>query len=288
MVPTNEDGMSDEKRCHRADKCYAAERTDDDRLVGAPSNRPLCEVCEQSVAYALEDAPHLYVQLRNATLNRATGERTADLVHISRGSPLPLNGRALDLGEQLHWLLTTWEDEVRSIARLSYSEREGKREGRQITDAASLLAAHLTAWIAAPLTEFRLTRKADNGSFSYHLFEQSGVDAACALLTWRNTARNLPGLDTDAPKALRKYEQPCPACGVRAVTHRAGDDLMHCQSCGATQPYLPTLPRDDEEAERLREKWQSMQRDDRGPEQAVDGQDARAGRAAHTWTGDVA
>ena len=276
------------RRCTRRDKCYTAERDHNDHLIGGPSNRPLCDVCEQAVTYALEDAPHLYARVRNATLTRPVGQRSADLVHISRGSPLPINGRAMDLGEQLHWLLTTWEDEVRSIAHLSYAEREGKREGRQVADAATLLAAHLTAWICAPLTEFRLTRTSDNGSFAYHLFEQSGVDATCALLTWRNTVRNLPGLDADAPKALRKYEQPCPNCGVRAVTHRAGDDLMHCQSCGATQQYLPTLPRDDEEAERLRQKFLAMQRDERGPEAAVDGQDARAGRAAHTWKDDVA
>jgi hypothetical protein len=165
------------------------------------------------------------------------------MVTASKSSPLPLNAQALHLTDELHWLLTTWEDEVRSIARLSYPEMSGQREGRQVQEAALLLAAHLTAWIAAPVREFQLTRTHDNGSFTYHRMEQSGAQAAIALLDWRNTVRNLPGLDTKASKAVRKYEQPCLSCGVRAITHHAGDDLMQCQSCWATAPYLPTLPR---------------------------------------------
>ena len=72
--------------------------------------------------------------------------------------------------------------------------------------------------------------------------EQSGVEAAMLLLDLRSQARNLPGLDVRAPKAVRRYEERCPACGVRAITHRAGDDLMRCESCGATEEYRPTLP----------------------------------------------
>lgn len=36
---------------------------------------------------------------------------------------------------------------------------------------------------------------------------------------------------------VTRMQAPCPACGVRAVTHRPGEDLMQCQSCGATAPY---------------------------------------------------
>ncbi|MGY1773521.1 hypothetical protein [Blastococcus sp. SYSU D00813] len=222
-------------RCVRGRHCYAAE-ADGDQLVGAPTDRPLCPVCEQAVARALDDAPALYVRLRGATLTRGQGDRGPQ-VSISRGSPMPLNAAALHLGEELHWLLTTWEDEVRSIAGLTYPHRDGKREGRQVADAARLLSAWLTAWTSAPPTELATSRWTDD-------VEQSGAQAAAQLLTWRATVRRLPGLDVTAPKAVRRYEQRCPACGVRAITHRAGDDLMHCQNCGATSPYLPTLPRE--------------------------------------------
>lgn len=226
-------------RCHRGPHCAAREtHTHADRpyRLGAPSTRPLCEICERLVANALDDAPTLYVDLRNATLTRTAAVRS-EMVSASRGTPLPLNARALDLGEQLHWLLTTWEDEVRSIASLSYPERDGKREGRQVAEAAAVLAAHLTAWISAPSTVLGTSRWTDD-------LTQSGAQAAATLIDWRANVRNLPGLDTKAPKAVRRYEQRCTACGVRAITHRAGDDLMQCQSCGATAPYLPTLPRE--------------------------------------------
>jgi hypothetical protein len=227
-------------RCARAAHCYAPERNGDE-LLGAPCDRPLCDTCERKVRHALEDAPLLYVLLRGATLIRGAAIRT-EMVTASKGSPMPLNTQALDLGEQLWWLLVTWEDEVRRIARLTVRVRHGMREGRQVADAATVLGSHLTAWVAAPPTRFLLHSGHDTATPA--VTEQSGVEAACALLDWRGRVRNMPGMDVRASKALRRYEHPCPACGIRAVTHRAGDDLMQCQNCWATAPYLPTLPRE--------------------------------------------
>lgn len=226
-------------RCERAARCYAHEVLEHDgqrAKLGAVCDRPLCDTCERAVAQALEDAPGLYRDLRNATLIAVAAVRS-EMVSASRGTPLPLNARPLHLTEQLHWLLTTWEDEVRSIAGLSYPDRVGKREGRQVQEAAVLLGAHLSAWLSAPVTTLATSRWTED-------VEQSGAGAAAALLDWRSEVRNLPGLDVRAAKAIRRYEHRCPACGVRAVTHRAGDDLMQCQSCLATAPYLPTLPRE--------------------------------------------
>lgn len=229
------------RRCARGARCRGAERDESATLVGAPADRPLCEADERAVAHALDDAPALYLDLRNATLVRTQAVRT-EMVTTSRGHGLPLNGRALHLAEELWWLLVSWEDEVRRIASASDRVRSGKREGRQVADAAAFLGAHLTAWIAAPATLFQVNSGRDPSTDA--AVEQSGVAAALALLDWRSNVRNLPGLDKKAAKAVRRYEQRCPACGVRAITHRAGDDLMQCQNCGATQPYLPTLPRD--------------------------------------------
>lgn len=235
---------AEEHRCERGPRCAGRQPDEHGGWQASVCGRDLCDHCETQIADALDQAAVLYVQLRAATL---TGHGTAtigEFVTRSKGSPLPLNARALHLGEELHWLLTTWEDVVRDVAGLSLPDRDGKREGRQVADAARLLAAWLPAWLSAPAQEFRLTRTFDNGDPGYHLAEQCGWQAAVHLLDWRNTVRNLPGLDVKAPKAVRRYTQPCPGCGVRAVTHRAGDDLMQCQNCRATQPYLPTLPRE--------------------------------------------
>lgn len=243
-------------RCVRAARCYAHERSDQVDANGKPiklgavCDRPLCDTCERAVSQALDQAPALYVQLRNHTLLRTAAVRT-EMVTASRGAPLPLNTQALHLTEDLWWLLVSWEDEIRRIARLTDRPRVGRREGRQVADAAALLGSHLTAWIAAPVTAFVVTSGRDwwwtrDGQrvATDAAIEQSGADAASALLDWRGHVRNLPGLDAQAPKKVRRYEERCPACGVRAITHTAGDDLMQCQSCGATEEYRPTLPRE--------------------------------------------
>jgi hypothetical protein len=169
------------------------------------------------LAPLLDDAPTLYVQLRAATLLPGQAEQT-EQVTISRGSPMPLNTAAFHYAEQLANLLGDGEDEVRRVARWTRRRTDGIREGRQVADSARFLERNLTAWISA--------------------------DAAqpCELLDWRSAVRRLPGFDPYASKAVRRYTQRCPGCGVRAITHRAGDDLMVCQNCGATHPYQPTLP----------------------------------------------
>ena len=236
--------MSGPHRCERAGRCYAHELLEQNgqtTKVGKVCDRPLCDLCESAVARALDDAPRLYVRLRQATLIKGAAVRS-EMVSASRSHPLPLNTPALHLGEQLWWLLVVWEDEVRRIASASPRPLEGRREGRQVADAARFLAAHLTAWLAAPTTPFQVNTGHDPSTDA--AIEQSGVEAASALLDWRASVRNLPGLDRTASKAVRRYEQRCPACGVRAITHVAGDDLMQCQSCGATQDYMPSLPRE--------------------------------------------
>ena len=223
-------------RCARGARCYTAE-PHGDTLVGGPATRPLCDVCEGAVARVLTDTPQLYVRLRLAARQRTIADRGPN-VRTTSSHPMPLNAAALHAAEQLHDLLTRWEDEVRLIARLREADRTAMREGRQVQQAAGLLAAHLTAWLNAPTTAFSPDRWQPE-------YDQSGAQAASTLLDWRQHVRRLPGLDTTAPKALRRYTQPCKTCGIRAITHRAGDDLTQCQSCGATHPYMPPLPDGD-------------------------------------------
>lgn len=199
-------------RCTRGTACYAADTTQqggDTTRVGAACDRPLCDVCTAAVARALDDTPQLYVRVRLKTLDRdVTGP--GEQVTISRGSPMPLHGRALHLGEDLAELLTRAENDVRTVARLTPAVRDGRREGRRIVDACRLLAAHLTAWITVDVAQ------------------------PMALLEWRATARRLPGVDATGPKAVRRFDEPCMYCGVKAVTYRSGDDLVYCQACAAS------------------------------------------------------
>lgn len=227
-------------RCERAGRCYASERDPANlqvvHLVGAATDRQLCDLCEQAVERVLNQAPWLYRDLRDHTLRTSSAARS-EMVTTSRGNPLPLNASALHLAEQLHQLLTRWEDEVRTAAGLTDAVRTGRREGRQVMDAATVLAGRLRVWLGLPSTAFAVSRQEPE-------IDQSGVEAAVELLEWRSQVRNLPGLDRDAKQAVKRYRDfRCPACGIRGtVTHRAGDDLMQCQNCQATHEYLPTLP----------------------------------------------
>ena len=200
-------------RCTRGTACYAAETVElpdgTKTKLGHPCDRPLCDVCTAAVNRALDDVPELYVRVRLKTLDRdVTGP--GEQVTTSRGSPMPLHGRALHLGEDLADLLRRAEDDVRAVARLTPAVRDGRREAVQVKAACVLLANHLTAWITVDV--------------------QQPID----LLDWRATARRLPGLDPTAAKAVRRFDEPCMYCGVRAVTYRSGDNTVHCQSCAAS------------------------------------------------------
>lgn len=222
--------MLEQRRCQRGDRCLTAAKDDAGQLVPGPADRAFCQPDEDAIARALEDVPALYVGVRNATLTKGSHKRPDQKVKEAAGSPMPLNGHQLDLGEQVHWLLTTWEDIVRDIAGLTSSTRrawdewertEGRaREGREVQAAAELLGKFLTVWLSAPSNLIVLTRTQD--------VEQAGWEAALNLLSWRTQAF----ADTPkAPKRTLRYDTPCMYCGVAAVCHRAGDDLVQCHSC---------------------------------------------------------
>lgn len=207
--------MTDAHRCARGPACRDFELADDRDEQGRPiklgavCDRPLCDGCERAVTRALLDAPALYVRLRGATLMPGQADQTGEKVTKSAGSPMPLNAAALHLGEQLAGILGTGEDLVRYTARWTRRRTDGLREGRRVEDSARFLERNLTAWITADVSQ------------------------PMTLLDWRAAVRRLPGFDPAAGKALRRYDEPCMYCAVRAVTYQSGDDHVYCQNCGA-------------------------------------------------------
>jgi len=188
-------------RCRRGHRCRASVR-EGDTMVGAPTMRPLCDACEAAVDTALHDTPGLYVALRNATLTKpvvAPNERVGGSIE----RPLPLNSRALDLGEQLWWVLCVGEDDVRRLAtNYTEAQRWGKREGRQVQDAAEFLAAHLTAWC---------TNRPDDAG---------GLIDLCG-----SVRRFLDG------RVTSRSAITCPACKGSVYLSKNGG---HCAACGKT------------------------------------------------------
>ncbi|MCZ2837153.1 hypothetical protein [Modestobacter sp. VKM Ac-2985] len=210
---------TDEERCRRGAQCLAAERVDTGR-VGAPSSRPLCDPCTDAVRQALGDAPELYVRLRLG-LGDAGSTAPSEQVTKSKGSPLPLNASKLDLTDQLHWLATTWADEVIHTAGRPGPDRTSQPEGAQIADSCQLLLRYLTVWTVHAPVDLNVTRTES--------ITQSGWEAADVLLTWKRAARRNLGLT----ELTHRPPEPCPACDVPGVLERRdGDDKVRCSNCG--------------------------------------------------------
>lgn len=239
-------------RCSRGRACAAAEVLavgDEQRVkVGAPAARPLCDTCERAVTSVLADVPKLYADLEQAMPHRSSRGSSSGARSGPLGSPLMLNGRALHLQEDVHQLLTVWEDVVRDAAGLSPVtrtdedpwERTKRRglAGRETQMAARLLAAHLTAWLVHPPIEYAVTRSTadpDDPRAAPELdapvyVTEAGWKAADRLLSWKYRVRSTLGLT----QATTLRDEPCMYCEVRAVVETAGDDHIRCNACGRT------------------------------------------------------
>lgn len=211
-------------RCTRRNRCLAAELDEHDAVVGAVSARPLCDPCTQATASALRDAPELYVRLRLALRHPSQSTGGGEKVTKSKGSPLPLNASALDLTEQLHWLVTTWADEVIHTAGRPAPDRTSQPEAQQIADACALLITYLQVWVVHQPTELATHRIGRQ----WITIEQAGWQAAATLIDWKRAARRNLGL----ARLTHRPPEPCPRCNVPGVLERRdGDDKVRCTNC---------------------------------------------------------
>lgn len=260
-------------RCRRADRCADPEKVADELVGAATDGGPLCSADRARVNAALVEAPELYVRLRLG-ITTSAGTGSSERVTRSKGQPLPLNAGALDLTEQLHWLSTTWADEVITAAARPTVDRASQPEAQQVDDACLLLRTYLPLWIRHQPVELNVTRT--------QTIEQAGWTAAGLLLDWKTKARRALGLST----LVHRPPEPCPACNVEGVLERRdGAGKVSCTNCGKawTLEMYETFVHAWVGSGPSKERPTMIGR--RGPETAVDGQDARRGSAAHLEVG---
>jgi hypothetical protein len=218
----------------RGSACTAAE-LENDHTVGATSDRALCRACEQETAGALADAPQLYVQLRNLTLDRFGAGPMGDRVTRSRSGSFGLNASPLHLTEALHWQMTGWADEVITTAERPAVDRASQPEGSQVDDACLLLSRYLSVWISLGETDFQVTRgnadpddpKAEPTTDTVTM-SMAGWQGCDWLINWRTSAERLLKL----PLLVHYPPEPCPACDTRnALRRKDGEDKVWCSVC---------------------------------------------------------
>jgi hypothetical protein len=282
----NDEQPATQHRCERGRRCHAAELDPQDNVVGAPCDRLLCRTCETAVTNALNDAPHLYDDLREQARdrgNQAQGQR----VSSSRPGSFGLNLGPLDATERLHWHLTTWADEVISTANRPTVDRIAQPERDQVADACILLTRYLSVWVAHQPAEFQLTRNTADPedpkiqpSDDTVTATQAGWEACDWLIEWQASAERMLKI----PLLVHYPPEPCPACNQPGVLKRKdGDDKVSCIACKKSWTLAMY--------ETFVHAWvgntgngaaEPDPAPHRGPASAADGHDARRGTRAET------
>lgn len=215
-----------EPRCVRADRCADSVMVEG-LVVGAAVNTSagLCLADERHVRSAIAGLPEVYVRL-NLQLGRATsgaaeyGSGTPEL-------PVPLRLDIEGLQRELVAEATRWAEPVSEAARLPWDTQNARdsRPGPLLQHACSLLADRLPVLLAL--------RGVAQVVFDEHhhrtVLERDGVDGALRLLALSSRAGRVLAVD----RRVYRLPEPCPTCGVSAIEHADGADVVDCRDCGA-------------------------------------------------------
>jgi ribosomal protein S27E len=234
--------VSDVYRCRREARCAnrtQAHTTDGPAWVGAASSRVLCDTCASDLLAALAELPTLLGLLedeRPRSLGVVLESRVGGTVDPRK---IPIRE---DVDALQHAIVDTarcWEEIVRDVAGDAPPERRPARalltpaSGPSVTDrmrasligSVSLLRARLPVLLA--LTPTEVERDGDWTTLD-------GGDACLELLDLHHRARKHVG---QWRRVTHYPNDPCPACGVPAITHLDGSDVVRCGSCGETETW---------------------------------------------------
>ncbi|MER5420356.1 hypothetical protein [Streptosporangium roseum] len=225
-APADYDGM---RECARAGRCSdpridtAGGKT---TRLPALTPRAFCDSCRGAIARALDALPMLFVRV-HMELGGIRGEAGGPVVSVSKSAPVPLSLQADELIRLILATLVSWEERVRTVARLSELDTatsRRRRDGAVLTQAYTILAAHLDALLA--LEPEPMIRDGE-------LVELGGADAGLDVLylAWRCEA-----LLTETTKAARHLGGiPC-QCGFCELYEVLVDGQFagaKCRQCGA-------------------------------------------------------
>ncbi|WP_433237771.1 hypothetical protein ACQPYK_29565 [Streptosporangium sp. CA-135522] len=140
-------------------ECACAGRCSDPRIetaggkttrLPALTPRAFCDADRGAIARALDDLPTLFVRV-HMELGAARAVVGGPVVSISKSAPVPLSLAVDELIRLILSTLVSWEERVRTVARLSELDTgtsRRRRDGAVLTQAFTVLAAHLDVLLA--------------------------------------------------------------------------------------------------------------------------------------------
>ncbi|MEU7831360.1 hypothetical protein [Nonomuraea sp. NPDC049129] len=230
--PNADDGHwrdNGQRECARGDRCS------DPRLVaqGAKTVRlpaltyqAFCHQDRNAVAKALNDLPMLFVRVHQRLDKTFAAAGGGPIVAMSKTAPVPLSLPADELLRLLLATLVSWEERVRTVARLAALDTvtsRRRRDGAILTQAWTILAAHLDALLALPAEPMP---RGDS------IEDLSGVDAGLELL---HLAYRCRAFLTDTKQAARHLSGVYCDCGFAELYEVLDDDGQpdgaRCRTC---------------------------------------------------------
>ncbi|MEU6709972.1 hypothetical protein ABZ897_00720 [Nonomuraea sp. NPDC046802] len=226
------DDITDEgqRECSRGDRCSDPRiATESGRTVRLPAltYQAFCPTDRNAISKALNDLPELFVRVHQR-LNKSTAVAGGPVVTVSKSAPVPLSLAADELKRLVLATLVSWEERVRTVARLKRLDTDTsrrRRDGVVFTQAWTLLASHLDALLALD---------AEPMMRDDELVDLSGADAGLDLLYLTHRCRRFL---TDTKQPPRHLSGVYCDCGYPELYETLDDDGQpagaSCRQCRA-------------------------------------------------------
>ncbi|SET49881.1 hypothetical protein [Nonomuraea wenchangensis] len=223
-----EDGQ---RECARGDRCSAPRLSDESgRTVRLPAltYQAFCPQDRNAISKALNDLPELFVRVHQRLDKTFQAVAGGPIVAVSKTAPVPLSLAADELLRLILATLVSWEERVRTVARLKpldTATSRRRRDGVVFSQSWTILAAHLDALLA--LGAEPMLR---DGEF----VDLDGADAGLDLLDLAHRCRRFL---TDTKQPSRHLSGVYCDCGYPELFELLDDDGQpagaRCRQCRA-------------------------------------------------------
>ncbi|MGA4989903.1 hypothetical protein [Nonomuraea bangladeshensis] len=220
-----------QRECARGDRCSAPRLAQENgRTVRLPAltYQAFCPQDRNAISKALHDLPELYVRVHQRLDKTFAAVAGGPIVAVSKTAPVPLSLAADELLRLILATLVSWEERVRTVARLrplDTATSRQRRDGAIFTQSWTILAAHLDALLA--LDAEPMLRDGE-------LTDLDGADAGLDLLDLAHRCRRFL---TDTRQPARHLSGVYCDCGYAELYEVLDDDGQpagaRCRQCRA-------------------------------------------------------